>query len=157
MLNLISTNKIKSHALDFDALKGWCVNFYTHRTQVSRTRFSFTDLRNKGEEQRKKNEAKRRRRRRKKEKKKRKKKKRPMAKLNPLREVTCKTKSAPLFSSLPTKPNPSTKKKKNLSSSSSSSSSSSTSSSSLCFPNQMCNIWYFFFFFFFSMFSKSNV
>ena len=51
MLDSISTYEIKSHALEFDALKGWCGNFYTRRTRVSCTRFSLTDLRNEEEEE----------------------------------------------------------------------------------------------------------
>ena len=62
MLNLISTNEIESHALDFDALEGWCGNFYTHKTRVSRTWFSFIHLRmnkkNKEEERNRKKEKK---------------------------------------------------------------------------------------------------
>ena len=55
--------ELKSHTLDFDALEGWCGNFYTRRTQVSKTRvlllilhFWETEKKKEGEEEERRKE-----------------------------------------------------------------------------------------------------
>ena len=102
MLDSISTYEIKSHALEFDALKGWCGNFYTCRTWVSCTRFSLTDLRNEEEEQSRKKEKKKREGKEEEEEE-----EETHGKTKPTHG---KTKSIPLFPSLLAKPNPPAKK-----------------------------------------------
>ena len=55
--------ELKSHTLDFDALEGWCGNFYTRRTQISKTRvlllilhFWETEKKKEGEEEERRKE-----------------------------------------------------------------------------------------------------
>ena len=58
--------ELKSHTLDFDALEGWCGNFYTRRTQVPKTRvlllilhFWETEKKKEGEEEERRKKKKR--------------------------------------------------------------------------------------------------
>ena len=58
--------ELKSHTLDFDALEGWCGNFYTRRTQISKTRvlllilhFWETEKKKEGEEEERRKKKKR--------------------------------------------------------------------------------------------------
>ena len=73
--------ELKSHTLNFDALQGWCGNFYTRRTQVSKTQVLFLILHFWETEKKKRIPI-------------------PTAKPNPPHEVTCKNQTHPTYSHL---------------------------------------------------------